>query len=70
MNCECDTDSKGEVTAPCGAHMNWLRTVVNLNGWEQKATDLKETKKDLEYQKKRADTFEKLIVEHKCPPTF
>lgn len=63
MTCACDTDASGEVTSPCGAHMNWHRYVVKRNNWEEQSKDLEKTKKDLDYQKKRADTFERLLVE-------
>lgn len=67
MTCACEVDDKNQVVSPCGAHMNWLNYVSDLNEWPKKARDLEKAQKDLEYQRKRADTFERLIIEKACP---
>ena len=64
MNCVCETNEKGEVISPCGAHMEWLRYATKLNRWEEKAKELDQAKKDLEFQTKRANTFEKLLIDY------
>lgn len=63
MNCSCQWDEKGNVVGGCGAHYAWAREL-------QRGTCVKEEHKDFDvivknalYQTKRADTFERMIVE-------
>jgi hypothetical protein len=45
--------------------MVWFEYVVGLNHWQEKAKDLEKAQKDLEYQTKRADMFERILIDKK-----
>jgi len=62
MNCACELDSEGNVVGGCGAHAEWARKQYSGVCSNKKHDDFDLLVKNALYQTKRADRFEKIIV--------
>lgn len=63
MNCACERDKDGNVVGGCGAHAEWLRKSGVCNDAAHKNHE--QLTQDLAYQRRRADLFERLLIEGK-----
>lgn len=67
MNCACDFDKGGNVTSGCLAHAEWSRG-ENKGACNNEAhKDYGQLVRDLEYQRKRADLFERMLIQQNRP---
>lgn len=68
MDCACEQNPDGTIVSACGAHSEWLRRTSAGLCFDQDHNEFSAVVANALYQRKRADFFERLLLEGKTRP--